>query len=449
MSERRPRHELLVRRLQAELAGNQQPLRAKKRTTSNLFRYDGRARSAARPVDLSRFNQPLAVSVGERTLDVQGSATYEDVVDFVLPHGLLPTITPELKHITVGGAIVGIGIESNSHRFGFVHDALLEADVLLGDGRVVRCSPENEHADLFRGLANSYGTLGYILRAKLRLRPAKPYVVLRTEEFAGTDSFLQAFGVAAEEPSNDYVEGLAYAKDRQYLTIGRETDAPTTVTSIYGSTIFYREISRPGQVTLTTKDYLFRYDPEWFWALADGRAMQLFRKYAPPRLRHSAFYSTYTTWRKAVVERLRLEGGGADRFERLIQDWEVPWQHARGLLDFILDTVDLNGKPLMVAGVRVPKSAALYPMKAGELYVNIGSYNFVRTNPGQARYGATRAIDEFCFGHGGIKMLYSTTFLDEEEFRRRYGGDPYATLKKKYDAGRLLPTLFEKAVGGR
>ncbi len=449
MSERLQRHERLVRRLEAELAGNQQPLRAKKRTTSNLFRYDGRGPSAARRVDLRRFNQPLAVDVVERTLDVQGLTTYEDVVHFVLPHGLLPTITPELKHITVGGAIVGIGIESNSHCYGFVHDALLEADVLLAEGRVVRCSPENEHADLFRGLANSYGTLGYVLRAKLRLRPARPYVVLRTEEFAGTDSFLRAFRTAADDPSNDYVEGLVYAKDRQYLTVGRETVEPATVTSIYGSTVFYREISRPGEITLTTTDYLFRYDPEWFWALSDQRAMQLFRKYAPRRLRHSAFYSRYAGWRKAVIETLRLRGGGSDRVERLIQDWEVPWRHAPDLLDFVLETVDLNGKPLMVAAVRVPESAPLYPMKRGELYVNVGSYNFVRTKPGQAPYDATRAIDEFCFAHDGIKMLYSTTFLDEDEFRRHYGGDAYLALKEKYDPRRVLPTLFEKAVGGR
>jgi FAD/FMN-containing dehydrogenase len=387
----------------------------------------------------------LAVDVAERTLDVQGAATYEDVVDFTLPNGLLPTITPELKHITVGGAIVGIGIESNSYRYGFVHDALLEADVLLADGRVVRCSPGNDHADLFRALPNSYGTLGYVLRATMRLRPATSYVTLRTERFTDVGAFVDALAAATDDPGVDYLESLAYAKDRVYLTAGRDTDAADgPVTSIYGSTVFYREISRPGEVTLTTKDYLFRYDPEWFWALADGRAVDLFRRYAPPSIRQSGFYTRFSAWRKKVVPQ-RADAPT----ELLIQDWEVPWPHARELLEFVLDTVDLDGKPLMAAPVRVPAPATLYPMTPGQLHLNVGSYNFIRRKPGQERYAATRAIDGFCFANGGIKMLYSTTFLDEDDFARRYGGEEYDRLKKAYDPHGLLPTLYEKAVRAR
>jgi hypothetical protein len=40
-------------------------------------------------------------------------------------------VVPELKTITVGGTIVGIGIESSSFKHGFVHEGLLEADVLV------------------------------------------------------------------------------------------------------------------------------------------------------------------------------------------------------------------------------------------------------------------------------------------------------------------------------
>ncbi len=444
----RARHRRLVAELESALAGNRERLRVKKRTVSNLFRYEGRAAATARRVDLGRFNQPLAVDLVERTLDVQGLATYEDIVDFVLPYGLAPTITPELKHITVGGAIVGIGIESNSYRYGFVHDALMDADVLLPDGRVVLCSADNEHADLFHGLANSYGTLGYVLRARLRLRPARRYVALQTRAFTSAEDLVGALAAAVDDPSVDYLESLTYAKDRLYLTAGRDTDAAEEVTSVYGSTVFYREVSRPGALTLTTKDYFFRYDPEWFWALPHSSAVDLFRKYAPRRLRHSAFYSRYTDWRSVVEQKLHLGGGGGDDdpMELLIQDWQVPWRHARPLLDFALDTVDLDGSPLMAVPVRVPASAPCYPMTPGELYLNVGSYFYVRRKPGHERFDATRAIDEFCFGHDGIKMLYSTTFLGEEEFGRRYGGAAYAALKEKYDPRRLLPTLFEKAV---
>src|SRR5262245_50894956 len=86
-----------------------------KKTSSNLFRYQPRSR-AGRRIDLSGFNRVLRVDAAARTLEVEGLATFEAIVDHTLPHGLVPLITPELKHITIGGAIVGIGIESNCFR---------------------------------------------------------------------------------------------------------------------------------------------------------------------------------------------------------------------------------------------------------------------------------------------------------------------------------------------
>jgi FAD/FMN-containing dehydrogenase len=445
----REEHARSLRELEDRLRGNAEPFRLRKRTSSNLFRYGGRSPSAARPLDLSHFDRPLHLDTANRTLDVQGLATYERVVDFVLPSGLVPTITPELKHITVGGAVVGIGIESNSFRYGFVHDALLEADVLLPDGSVVLCSPENEHADLFHGLPNSYGTLGYVLRAKLRLRPVKPYVHLQVRELGSIEAMLDAAALAADDPGTDYLECLAYSRDRLYLTVSTESDSPDGLRSIYGPTVFYREISRPGAFTLTTRDYLFRYDPEWFWGLPDNAFFRLFRAYAPPALRHSGAYARYLSWRRSLLQGLPFTPRGDDSIELLIQDWEVPWRHAGALLDFVFEAVDLAGKPLMVTPVRVPAPATLYPMTPNELYMNLGSYNYIKRSAGRARYESTKMIDEFCFRHDGIKMLYSTTFLSEDDFDRRYGGEAYVQLKRKYDPQGLLPTLFEKVVGGR
>ena len=89
-------------------------------------------------------------------MDVEGLATYESMVTYCLAAGFLPTVVPELKPITIAGATVGIGIESSCYRSGFVHDGLIEADVLLPDGRIVTCREDNEYADLFYALPNSY-----------------------------------------------------------------------------------------------------------------------------------------------------------------------------------------------------------------------------------------------------------------------------------------------------
>src|SRR3954454_14822572 len=179
------------RRLTGSLRASAGGVSLGKRTSSNLFRYQPR-RSGGRRVDLSGFNRVLRVDPASRTLEVEGLATFESIVDQTLPHGLVPLITPELKHITIGGAIVGIGIESNCFRHGFVHDGLVEADVLLGDGRIVTCASAGDHAELYRALPNSYGTLGYVLRARMRLMPARRHVHLHTTRFRDMEAFLDA-----------------------------------------------------------------------------------------------------------------------------------------------------------------------------------------------------------------------------------------------------------------
>ena len=43
-------------------------------------------------------------------------------------------------------------------------------------------------------------------------------------------------------------------------------------------------------------------------------------------------------------------------------------------------------------------------------------------------------------------MLYSSTFLEADEFDRIYNGTAYAALKAKYDPDGKLKTLYEKCV---
>ena len=123
--------------------------------TSNLFR--ARERSGVPGLDVSGLREVFAVDVEARTAEVGGMCTYEDLVDATLPHGLAPLVVPQLKTITLGGAVTGLGIESTSFRDGLPHESVLEMDILTGTGEVITCRPQGEHADLFHGFANSYG----------------------------------------------------------------------------------------------------------------------------------------------------------------------------------------------------------------------------------------------------------------------------------------------------
>lgn len=414
-------------------------VRLGKSTVSNLFRYKPRERGAHQ-IPLGHFNEIIGLDADAGTLDVEGLATFETIVAYCLPRGFLPPVTPELKHITIGGATVGIGIESTGFRHGFVHDALLEADVLLPGGEVVTCSPDNTHGDLFRALPNSYGTLGYILRARIRLEPARPRVHLHVERFDQPGAYLDAMLEATRRDDLDFVEGLFFEDGRFYLMTSRFCEETPRLDDILREHIFYRLVQSREDIWLATADYIFRYDPEWFWNIPDSPVYTLFRRHAPARFRNSGFYTRYAAWKTGLAGWLP----GRDRMEPLIQDWEVPWDRAAELIDFSLREVKLDGRPWAAVPIRPVNRATLYPVEPGELLFNLGCYCQVQRPDGAEPWHYSRIMDRKCFDLGGIKMLYSSTFLDKSEFDARFNGEAYHKLKAKYDPGSKAPFLYEK-----
>ena len=76
----------------------------------------------------------LRVDPDRMIADVEGMTTYETLVDETLRYGLLPAVVPQLKTITVGGAVSGLGIESSSFKYGLVHETVDEMEILTGEG---------------------------------------------------------------------------------------------------------------------------------------------------------------------------------------------------------------------------------------------------------------------------------------------------------------------------
>jgi FAD/FMN-containing dehydrogenase len=415
-------------------------LRLAKSTISNLFRYQPRGKAEQR-ISLGHFNEVIALDPTAHTLDVEGLTTFETIVTHCLAAGFLPRVSPELKHITIGGATVGIGIESTCYRNGFVHDALIEVDVLLPGGRIITCTADNDYSDLFHALPNSYGTLGYILRAKIRIEPAKPFVEIRITRFDDVSAYLDAMRAATEASDVDFVEGLFFEDRRFFLKLGYLRDSVPKSDDILRRNIYYKLVETRDVICLTTQDYIFRYDPEWFWNIPETPAYALFRRFAPARLRNSSFYTRHV----ARSARLRAALGMKPKAtEPLIQDWEVPWDRGAELIETCLTEVDLAGRPWAALPIRTPASPTLYPLEPGALYFNLGCYCQVQRPAGKPRYHYTRLMDAKCFALGGIKMLYSSTFLHRGEFDRRFNRDAYRALKKKYDPEGRAPTLFEK-----
>ena len=164
------------------------------KSTSNLFR--DRVAGAGHRLDVREFDHVLHVDRAAGRVDAEGMVPYDTLVDACLAQGVMPAVVPQLKSITLGGAVAGVGIEATSFRHGLVHETVRELDVLTGSGEIVTARPDNEHADLFYGFANSYGTLGYALRVRAATLPVKHYVAVRHRRFGDSPGFFDALAQA-------------------------------------------------------------------------------------------------------------------------------------------------------------------------------------------------------------------------------------------------------------
>jgi FAD/FMN-containing dehydrogenase len=436
------------------------PVRLAKRT-SNLFR--GRASGPA-GLDVSGLGG--VIEVDGDVAEVQGMCTYEHLVEVTLAHGRIPLVVPQLRTITLGGAVTGLGIESTSFRSGLPHESVLEMDVLTGSGEVVTTKPGDE---LFDAFPNSYGSLGYATRLRIELEPVPAHVALRHVRFHDAASLADAVTRIVEDGAwagerVDGLDGVAFSPDELYLTLARWTDEPGPTststglsTSDYtGQQVFYRSLQQRATDRLTMHDYLWRWDTDWFWcSRAFGAQHPLVRRVWPRRFRRSDVY-----WRLVALDRRLGIGDRLDRRasrpqgERVVQDVEVPIDRLAEFLAWF--DREIGMRPVWLCPLRLRRRDGGtarpwpgYPLASGTTYVNVGFWGVVNVGPDAPTSPRNRAIEAEVSALGGHKSLYSEAFYEPAEFDRLYGGAHLARVKARFDPDDRLTSLYDKVVHRR
>jgi FAD/FMN-containing dehydrogenase len=426
--------------------------------TSNLFR--ARVKTKSKGLDTSGLTGVIAVDPEARTADVAGMCTYEDLVAATLPYGLSPLVVPQLKTITLGGAVTGLGIESTSFRNGLPHESVLEMDILTGKGDVVTAS-RDLCSDLFHAFPNSYGTLGYSVRLKIELESVKPFVALRHLRFGSLEDLVAAMDRVIETGGYDgapvdYLDGVVFSADESYLTLGFQTGAAGTVSDYTGQHIYYRSIQHPDgekHDRLTIHDYLWRWDTDWFWcSRAFGAQDPRIRRFWPRRYRRSSFYWKLIGYDQRFniadrIEKRSVFSPGPPTRERVVQDVEVPIERTAEFLDWFLANVGIE--PIWLCPLRLRNDGdwPLYPIRPHHTYVNIGFWSSVPVGP--ERGHTNKLIERKVSNLDGHKSLYSDAYYSPDEFDELYGGEAYKTVKKSYDPDSRLLDLYAKAVQRR
>ncbi len=464
----RAAHEEAVHRLRASYdaipAGA--PVRLAKRT-SNLFR--ARSRSDVPGLDVSGLTGVIEVDERARTADVQGMCTYEDLVDVTLARGFIPYVVPQLRTITLGGAVTGLGIESTSFRNGLPHESVLEMDVLTGDGQVVTTRPGDA---LFDAFPNSYGSLGYATRLRIRLEPVPATVALRHVRFDDLGALAKAVEAVVEQREwegvrVDGMDGVVFEPGEAYLALATWSDGVDGVatgstsdreTSDYtGMQPYFRSLQERETDRLSTYDYLWRWDTDWFWCsgafgLHDPRVRRLW----PRRFRRSDVYHKLVALetRLGVVARIDRARGRPAR-ERVIQDIEVPVDRLAEFVGWFDEHVGMRPVWLCPLRLREPEGPGTartwptYPLEPGTTYVNVGFWGTVPIAPGARDGDVNRAVEATVTALGGHKSLYSDAYYDEETFDRLYDVANIERVRQQTDPDHRLTGLYEKAVKRR
>ena len=417
---------------------------ALEKSTSNLFRQ--RAQEPRHRLDVRHFNQVIHVDEKDRYAEVEGMTTYEDLVRETLAFQLMPSVVPQLKSITIGGALAGVGIESSSFTYGFVHETVLEIDVLLPDGTIAVATKDNEHRELFFGFANSYGTLGYALKVKVLLVPVTKFVKLRHERYSDLDTYFHALERVCRDRQVDFVDGTLFDEHEFYITTGEFVDQAEWLSDYTYRHIYYRSLQLKKVDYLTTHDYLWRWDTDWFWCSKHFLAQHPFVRWLWGRkyLRSTVYWKLRNLFNSSRFAQ-RVAEAVRGRQELVIQDVEIPLEHAPAFARFFNREIGI--KPVWVCPVAAydpTVSYPLYPMNPRTLYINFGFWDAVPTDHEDGHFN--RKVEAQVRELHGKKSLYSNSFYSREEFWQLYDERAYRTLKTRYDPTAKLKDLYEKCV---
>lgn len=152
-----------------------------------------------------RYNKFLSFDQEKGVISCQSGVLLSEILDVIVPQGWFLPVTPGTKLITVGGAIASDVHGKSQHKAGNFSDHLIDMDVMLGDGTIVKCSSK-ENVDLFWTTCGGMGLTGVILNATMQLIPIETaYIRQESIKIHNFDHMMDVF-----EESEDWNYSLAW-----------------------------------------------------------------------------------------------------------------------------------------------------------------------------------------------------------------------------------------------
>ncbi len=392
-------------------------------------------------IDTSHLDRVLRIDTSKRTALLEPNVAMDKLLDTTLQYGLMPPVVTEFPGITVGGAIQGGAIESGSFKWGAFSQTVNSVEIILGDGTKLTASPD-ENADLFYGAAGSYGSLGLLTAAEIKLIPAKQFVTVTT---IPVSSFDQALELTQKymKSSCDFIECGMFKKDCGSIVIGKLSDEisgkllrfsrahdPWYYMYIEENSINRKSVTN----TIPLKDYIFRFDRGAFWA-----AQLAFEQSGIPFNAFSRFMLDPLLRTRKLYQAVQ-ESAAAQRY--ICQDVVVPTKTLVPFMNFI--DKEFSMYPTGFCAVKTePRSPLQFnSIKNTDYVFNVGVYG-LRVEPYQKFIDVNRLIERKTQELGGRKWFYAQSYYSENDFWHIYDKKWYDKVRQKYHAT-TLPSIYER-----
>jgi hypothetical protein len=381
-------------------------------------------------IDIGGLDQILEIDTKAMTCTAEPGVTFEDLVEATLKHGLVPMVVPELRTITLGGAVSGCSLESMSFKVGGFHDTCLEYEVIAATGQVLRCTPDNENALVFQMMHGAFGTLGIVSKLKFKLARAKRFVRLEHHRFGTLDEYKEAIERHYRAKDVDFMDGIIHSPSLYVLCLGTFVDQAPYTNRYDWLKVYYLSTKERTEDYLETPQYFFRYDN----GVTNVHPKSFVGRLLVGKFMHSS-------------QLLRL----AEKLHRFLPeerpdvtvDLFIPFSRLDELLDFYQSNYEF--KPLWVVPYKRVRdyewiSKDFFKGIDDELFIDIAIYGLPQKN-GRNYY---REIEEELQRINGIKTLISHNFYEREEFWRIWNKESYDAVKRVTDPRNVFRDLWTK-----
>ncbi|MBN2499040.1 MAG: FAD-binding oxidoreductase [Deltaproteobacteria bacterium] len=430
---RNERHALKVDRIATQLRRRKStaPLSRKKRTVSHQVPKVRDRKHSDEKIDLLDLDEVIEIDTQKRICIAEPGVPFCELVEQTLPLGFVPIVVPELKTITIGGAVAGCSIESMSYKYGGFHDTCLEYEIITARGDVLTCTPENEHALIFQMMHGSFGTVGILSRLVFRLVPAKPFVHLHHEHHRSIDSYLESIWAHYERQDVDFMDGIIHSPTYLSLCVGVFTDSAPYTSRYDWLKIYYQSTAKRREDYLETPYYFYRYDQG---------VTNVHPKSFLGRLLLGKFLGSSEIL--TIAEKLRwlvLD----DKRPDVTVDTFLPFSRLKEFLLWYAE--DFGHFPLWVVPYRRVHdyewlTDRFWKGMDDELLIDIAIYGMKQR--GQTNY--YRLMEQKLQELNGVKTLISYNYYPEDEFWQIFHRKNFEAVKAITDPDNIFRDLYQK-----